>query len=57
MSVLTRMPQLATFRRRSTVAGSLALLVARHGVELAPACDIGVDRLKTRTIRAYAWSA
>ena len=36
-SVLTHMPQLITFLRRSTVVGSLAMAMAMHGLEPAEA--------------------
>ena len=51
-SVLTRMPQLSTFHRRSTVAGSLALAITLHGVELAEAFDIDLVRPETQTVQA-----
>ena len=37
------------------MAGSLALAVALHGVELANAFDMDLARLETRTIKAI-WS-
>ena len=39
-SVPSHMPQLSRFHRRSTEAGSLALAITLHGVELANTCVI-----------------
>ena len=49
------MPQITTLRRRSTVATSLAMAVALHGVQPADIADIDLVRLETQTIRAI-WS-
>ena len=51
-SVLPRGPHLATYHRRSVVAGGLAMAVALHGVELADVSDVDLARLETRTVRA-----
>ena len=51
-SVLRRMPQLTSLQRRSTVAGSLAMAVALHGVQLADTADVDLARLETQTVRA-----
>ena len=51
-SVLRRMPQLTSLPRRSTVASSLAMVVALHGVQLADTADVDLARLETQTVRA-----
>ena len=50
--MLPRLPQLSTYHWRSMVAGTLALAVALHGVELADVSNIDLARLETRTVRA-----
>ena len=49
--MLRCMPQITTLHRRSTVAGSLALVVALHGVQLADTVDVDLARLETQAIR------
>ena len=41
------MPQLTTLQQRSTVAGSMAIAVALHGVELADVAHLNLARLET----------
>ena len=50
-SVLRRMPQITSLKRRSTVAGLLAMAVALHGVQLADIADADLARLETQTVR------
>ena len=49
-NVLQRMPQITSLQRRSTVAGSLAMAVALHGVQLADTADVDLARLETQTL-------
>ena len=50
--MLRHMPQLTSLQCRSTVAGSLAMAVALHGVQLADTADVDLARLETQTVRA-----
>ena len=50
--MLRRMPQLTSLQRHSMVAGSLAMAVALHGVQLADTADVGLARPETQTVRA-----
>ena len=50
--MLRRMPQITSLQRRSMVAGSLAMAVALHGVQLADTADVDLARLETQTVRA-----